>query len=195
MDAIIRKITCYLARNEAIAQEDADIYEYGLYILISDLIDFGITFLAAFLIGMVPHTLLYYIAFVGLRRVAGGYHASTRIGCFVISMIAWLISVLLIRLTASCIPLSVGYAFVSCLVIWLFAPVENSNNPITPEETVRMRRLSRIYVLVLAAVVGISAACVPLGVPDWVSSSLAYGMAFFAGSILVAKSLGHKAHA
>jgi len=187
MDALIKRIVNFMERNNAIELDDVDIYEYGLYFIISDIIDFFVTFLAAFFLKAVPQTILYYIAFIGLRRSAGGYHASTRMRCFVISMITWFVSIMLIRLTAFSTLLSVMYALISCVVIWLFSPHENRNNPHTPEELTRLRKISQIYVLVLAVAVGVTVICVPYGIPDWVSSSLAYGMIFFAGSLLAAK--------
>lgn len=192
MEIIIKKILGFLTKSNAISHEDTDIYEYGLYVIISDIIDFSITFIAAFLIGAVPQTIVYYIAFIGLRRTAGGYHASTRLRCFVISMVTWYISIRLIQLTEHNMVLSMGYAVVSCLSIWLFSPVEHSNNPLTPEQVVRMRKLSRIYVLLLALAVFGTVALIPLGIPYWVSSSLAHGMIFFTGSLLVAKTLQYK---
>jgi accessory gene regulator B len=192
MDALIARIVNYFVRSEVIDRDDAEIYEYGLYFIISDIIDFSLTFLAAFLINAFPQTILYYVAFIGLRRCAGGYHASTRMRCFVISMITWLVSMMLIRLTASSTTLSVVFALISCVIIWLYSPVENSNNPHTPEELSRMRKTSQVYVIILAMAVVATVVCIPCGVPAWVSSSLAYGMIFFAGSLSVAKVLKEK---
>ena len=192
MDAFIARIVDFLARNEAMDREDAEIYEYGLYFILSDIIDFSLTFLAAFLIHAVPQTILYYVSFIGLRRCAGGYHASSRMRCFAISMVAWFISMMLIRLTAFSKTLSIVFALMSCVIIWLYSPAENGNNPHTPEQLARMRRISQVYVAILAIAVLIIAVYFPSGVPDWVSSSLAYGMIFFAGSLLVAKVLQTK---
>lgn len=192
MDTLIAKIVDYFAQNEAIDREDAEIYGYGLYFIISDVIDFAITFIAAFLIKAFPQTILYYIAFIGLRRCAGGYHASTRIRCFMISMITWFVSIMLIRLTSSLTLLSGMLALMSCVVIWLYSPVEHSNNPLTSEQAVRMRKTSIVYVLILTFAVCATVIGIPFGVPDWVSSSLAYGMIFFSGSLLVAKLLEGK---
>jgi hypothetical protein len=94
---------------------------------------------------------------------------------------------MLIRLTAFCTLLSVVNALISCAVIWLYSPHENSNNPHMPEELARLRKISQVYVLVLAIAVGVAVICVPYGIPNWVSSSLAYGMIFFTGLLLAAK--------
>jgi len=193
MDMFIARIVDFLARNEAIDREDAEIYEYGLYFILSDTIDFSLTFLAAFLLHAVPHTILYYVSFIGLRRCAGGYHASTRMRCFAISMVTWFISMMFIRLTAFNTALSIIFALISFVIIWLYSPVENSNNPHTPDQLARMRKISQLYVIILVITVVAMVVCAPFCIPDWVSSSLAYGMIFFAGSLLLAKALKEKA--
>lgn len=189
MDRLIRKVIEFFLRNKAISEEDIEIYEYGLSVLFTDIAAFTVAFVAALFFNIVIQTLLYHVAFIGLRQYAGGYHASTRARCFVASTATWLASMWLVTRTAPLTVLSFAFALVTCFVVWLFAPVEHANNPLGPKQRVRLRRKSRFYSLALAGVVLFGVALIPLKIPHWVSASLSYGMISFACSLLLTKAL------
>lgn len=187
MDWTIRKIIAFFLKQQAIDPDDVDVYEYGLYILLSDIIDFGITFLLALVFGQLVQTLLYYVAFISLRRCAGGYHASTRLRCFAISMVAWALSMWLIHISGQLLWLMLAFAVLTVVLIFLFAPVENNNNPQSLEELLRHRRHARRLVVCLCVAVFAAALLTRVGLPSYVAASLAYGMVFFGGSLVVAR--------
>lgn len=186
MNWIIQKTIHFLLSKEAIAQEDVDVYEYGLYTLYSDILDFAVTLIIAFALRLVPHTVLYYIAFIGLRRYGGGYHASTRLRCFSISIAVWLVSLWLILLTSHLPLLSVFFGSISWIAVWLWAPSEHKNNPLGNLRP-KLKLQSRIYMTAIMLAVAVTAIFTRYGLPGWVAASIAYGALSFAFSLAVAK--------
>ena len=187
MEFLVRKATHFLTRHGAIDAQDEDIYEYGLYTLFCDIIDFSVTLVLAILLKRVVQSVLYYIAFIGLRRLCGGYHATTRIRCFIISMVTYVISIGLIFLSQPMPWLCLIFVPVSVLIIFLFAPVGHENNPLSPGEQQRMRRNGRLYCVGLSVMTLLCFGLTFAALPGWAPLSIAYGMLFFAASLSVAK--------
>lgn len=181
MELIVNRIVGFLLRNDAIDPDDRDVYEYGLYVLLADILDIGATLIIALLLRILPQTILYHAVFIPLRRSAGGFHASTRIRCFVLSLATWLLAMWLVELTAGVQAISIACSTLTLAAVWRFAPVEHENNPLSGDEMIRLRRKSRIIASAFTGIV-ITTALFPT-VPLWVSSSIGYGMLFFACSL------------
>lgn len=60
-----------------ITEEDFSIYQYGFEIIFSTILGFLITIGIGFLLRMEILSILYYIIFVTLRQLTGGYHADS----------------------------------------------------------------------------------------------------------------------
>lgn len=75
-----------LLENNIINEEDAEVYEYGLILLIGTLLKI-IGFAAVGLItGYMKEIVVFLIFFSGLRIQAGGYHAKSVLNCFLGSL-------------------------------------------------------------------------------------------------------------
>ncbi len=190
MNWAIDRIIYFLVNASVLNPDDRDaveIHRYGLYCFLSDILDFSCLFLVSSLFNLIPHTVVYYIAFIGLRRLAGGYHASTRIRCFVISMITWGISMWMILSFCHYRWLTAAITLMSCLPILYWAPIEHPNNPMSKTKIINKRKGSRIYTFILLGVTIALLLWSQNGIPLWLPASLAYGMIFFAGSLTVAR--------
>lgn len=82
----------------------------------------------------------FIIGFAPLRETAGGYHASKKQYCYIISTLMFAGSLL----SAVYLPISAAFSFfctlASSFVIWLLSPVESANKPL--EERVRRKNRS-----------------------------------------------------
>ena len=67
---------------------DEELYQYGFFILLSQILYFIITIVIGILLGIVLESIIFYIAFQFIRRYAGGYHASMEIRCEVMSTLS-----------------------------------------------------------------------------------------------------------
>lgn len=94
---------------------------------------------------------IYLLFFMTVRRYCGGYHASTRVGCFVIFICLYLLAdetSMVVSGIESRIRL-VGYGVCSFviaeIVFWLYVPIKNERKRYTEEWLVRARRRSFAY--------------------------------------------------
>ena len=83
----MRKITARIVRffieSKVIDETDQEIYEYGLEILIENVMLTVFLLLSGVMIGKGIETCIFLFSFCWLRRFCGGYHAKTKRGCHI----------------------------------------------------------------------------------------------------------------
>lgn len=79
--AVASLIVEILIRNNIIKVQQAEVYQYGLEILISSLLNCCITVVCGLLFRCLAAALLYFLMFAVLRSICGGYHAKTYWKC------------------------------------------------------------------------------------------------------------------
>lgn len=83
----MRKIVYYLAKQLEGTQEidnpQMEIYQYGFFLLIEQLIGLGVPGLLCLAAGWGKEYLLFLAVFMTVRTVSGGFHMKTYIQCFV----------------------------------------------------------------------------------------------------------------
>ena len=176
-----------LAAQGIIREEDAPIYRYGLEAMYSSLLELLSILALAALIGNFWQTVLFFAAFIPLRLYAGGYHASTRLRCFLTSLVVYVAFTIMLEIVPAAwfVPLAFIGGAVSFLIIWLFAPVIHQNHRSGLKHQVRFRRISiRICVVEVSAII--------VGQILWSESALIFavllGLLAEALSILAVKS-------
>lgn len=152
INRVIDKVVLALETNNIILEEEHDIYCYGLEILMSNLILLTTIFMVGIVTNRSQYTAIFLLIFIGMRRVMGGYHASKRWQCFIITH---MLHGLIIGLTmVECTEIMNDLVFICIIftvsIVYIAAPIENKDNPKTPKELVRNRRVSRIVVSILA---------------------------------------------
>lgn len=159
-------------------QGKKNIVAFGLEVIIGAIIKIVIFFALAYLLGILPASLGVVLTYVGMRWVAGGVHLSTYFRCLVVSItlifsVAYLSTVISNTLPATIIKVVI---LLSMLIIGLYAPVENSQNPLTGE-----KYKYKIYAIVLATV--FSGLILVLNIPYEIRVSLSLGMLLAAVTI------------
>lgn len=151
-------LTEKLLLNNSIFEEERELFIYGFFTMFS----FTVFFVLASVFGLVLkcfiESILFYIAFMFIRRFAGGYHAATEVRCSIISTLCIFISILIIKLS-----LVYGFQTVlsvislfSSIIIFFLCPLDTPEKRLTQKEFKRFRKKSRITVLIIAFVVIIS---------------------------------------
>ena len=127
---IIDKIATELSNDD----EEVEIVKYGLtqlFILVIGLVAAAIT---GFLLKIPLETLFFLLLLFPLRQNAGGYHASGRITCFLLSALIFVGTIVLIKFFTIGI---IGNAIIFLLgsvMLLPFAPVGNKNKPLDEKE-------------------------------------------------------------
>lgn len=78
-----------------IPSADVSLYIWALDYLFFNLLTWGTLLFLGFVFNCVPRCLLFLILYLPLRIYAGGFHAKTKIGCYLISAFTFLFVVLL----------------------------------------------------------------------------------------------------
>ena len=74
-----------LVSNEIINEKEADLYQFGIECLVLKLIHCISYLCIAACFQMVPQLIVIGCVLIPLRRNAGGYHAKTKMGCYIFS--------------------------------------------------------------------------------------------------------------
>ena len=76
-----KRISHFLCKQNIIAKDLIEVYQYGFETIISTLLGFFITIIIGAIFRMTLISLVYYFIFVILRQFTGGYHADTYFKC------------------------------------------------------------------------------------------------------------------
>lgn len=141
-----------------ISDEEKELYIYGSFILLSQLMFFVIACFCGMILNCILESIIFYIAFQFIRRYAGGYHAATETRCEIMSTISILACIVVIRL-------SKAYDFqtillvmsaVSALCIAILCPLDTPEKPLSDNEFKHFRKISWLILSMISLVVIIS---------------------------------------
>lgn len=147
-----KSISLFLCRKNIIDEEETDIYQYGFESILSTILGFIITLLIGVILKMVIMSVIYYGIFVVVRQMTGGYHADSYLKCNIaFSLVTFFVlgmtKLICVSQTYS-LPIHLLIFIISAICIWRFAPVENSNKPLTVKQKDRKHKAS---VVILSA--------------------------------------------
>lgn len=187
---LVKHTTNILLKSKAIDGADREIYEYGLELLISTIMELLAVITVSLLIGRFFETVLFLIPFCFLRTYAGGFHAKTHLRCFLTlaSVYAVFISCFLISNINAVKLLTVAFTLFSTIVIIFYSPVESENKPLGTEEKLRYRKISitaSTAVTFLIAVIFI----LPVMIDAYLVFSISFGQLTAACSLVAVKIL------
>lgn len=150
------KIVSVLASRSVINKDDAELYDYGFFILLSQLLYFIIALVTGIILKIIPQSVIFYLAFLLIRKYAGGYHASTETRCEIFSTLSIVGSITVVKLSEICdfkIALLVISA-VSAVCIFIFSPLDTPEKPLSQKEFNYFRKIS--WLILLAIIISIT---------------------------------------
>lgn len=148
LEKIAKDTAHFFVIQNVIKSEHEEIYAYGAEILISTVLNGVIAFFIALITNTLLPSFIFLTVFIFLRRTAGGYHAKTHLGCMTVLIFTELVFVIFINTVISeLIPVyAIGAIVYSCILIFLFSPVEHPNKPLKESEKLILRKKSLFYV-------------------------------------------------
>lgn len=178
---LVNLISREILVTECMEKEEEEIFLFGLECMILKFFNY----ISYIIIGVVTNSLINLFVtacvFLPLRSRAGGYHAKTRLRCYLISCSIVLVICVLNRITLP-VWLNMGCLMISNVIIWLFVPVENSNRLLDEYEKRVFRRQSLIILLLSDLVIVFM-----LFVYRDVSDSLSLGIVVVAFLVMIGK--------
>lgn len=133
-----------LVNNQIINSEDRDIYQYGLEVFISLLTKIVLLAIIAYVFNVMIEMVIFASTFFILRINAGGYHAKTFLGCFIATVIFTFVTIKILQIISIPLYFTLILLIFANMLIFLYAPVDTPNKPLTPKEQLIYRRRSLI---------------------------------------------------
>lgn len=150
-----KSISHFLCKKRVIEEKEVEIYQYGFEILISTTLGLLITITIGILLRMFFLSVLYYVIFVSVRQLTGGYHATSYLKCNLLFSAVTLYTLGMVKISCMnglyTITMHGLILIVVMLSVWKYAPVENPNKPLTESQMKRNHKISLILVAMLGA--------------------------------------------
>ena len=120
-----------LIRHGIIKVQQAEVYQYGLEILISSLLTCCITVVCGLLFRCLAAALLYFLMFAVLRSICGGYHADTYWKCNLVFTLVTAVVLFFFRWMPVKQFTELHYCSIAIAILTtaFCTPVENENKP------------------------------------------------------------------
>ena len=184
IEKLALKTAVFFSNNRIIDSDDVEAYAFGLEILFSTIINFAVVLVIVVLTREILAFVLFFASFIPLRLNAGGFHAKTHIGCTAVLVAALFVYVAALKFmpdTAKIISAAISL-IISSLTIFVFAPVEHPNNPLSNKSRLKLRKKAIILLCLWSAL------CILLFFlhPD-MSFYIASGVSLSAASMLAEK--------
>lgn len=131
METLTSKFINRLINNNIIKKEEAEIYSYGFKEMIFIILNLITTLFIGVLFNKVFEIILFMIMYIAIRVYAGGYHARTKLKCYMFSIlmltiVCYILKINLLQSKFLVLILSIASSF---LILFL-APVEDENKPL-----------------------------------------------------------------
>jgi len=167
-------IVSFMIEQGNAREENRDIYEYGIFAVLSTILSLSIEVFVGAVFHVLPEALVTSMGFIVLRSNCGGYHAKTSLRCTILSAAVYATSILCIRFAPQAVSLALTVLFMAggTASILKLAPVAHPNRPFTDEERDKFRGRARI-----CAFLGLPA-CLLLLLLDVGTIALALSFAF-----------------
>ena len=136
--------TAQLQEMDIICQEERAIYRYGFDALFTALLQMASIFLLAIVVGNFFETFLFFLAFIPLRIYAGGYHAGTRLKCYLLSLANYGVFSLALLFVPGAFysPLILCGCVFSAVIVLTYAPIVHANRKASEASKKHYRRVS-----------------------------------------------------
>lgn len=158
MEWIADKIITLLQLDKEDSQQ-VELYRYGICEGLHILVNVVTMAIVGLLFHKMWECIIFYLSYMFLRVYAGGYHADTRIRCYLLSsgmLAVFLLTVEIVKDQSFLFMILTGVA--AMIIIWL-APVENDNHPLDEKEQKYFRYIAIgvLIVYLLLIMVGLIA--------------------------------------
>lgn len=139
-------MTDALCESNLISKDDRVIYRYGIEIALLKCIHIVTMLVIGLALGLFLETAVFIVSYSVLRIYAGGFHAKTKTGCYIIS---WIMIIVVLSAVKFCPVLIarqgslIGF-IVSAIIILYLSPMDNPNKPLDALETKYYKKAVRI---------------------------------------------------
>lgn len=151
IDTFSEKLTSAIKANvKGVSEEKAEIINYGINLLIYDIVVFTLVFSASLLLGIFNYVLASVAVIAMLRLYAGGAHTRSRLQCFFV----YILTIFGIVYLAKSVQLpslwvSTPVFLLGLGLLWLYAPGDTEEKPILSKKLIKRQRIVSFAALLL----------------------------------------------
>lgn len=144
MKKLSNSLSGALVQNNIISADREKQCQYGLELMMSSIAEILFVILLSAFLGNFVQTLIFFMGFIPLRIYAGGYHADTRLRCFLILLIIYAIFTVLLYL----LPLEIyqyivyGATVFTIIIVSAMAPLVHSRKNMNDKEIKVFRKIA-----------------------------------------------------
>ncbi len=144
-----------LVQSGVIASDREMQCKYGLELMLSSLGEILFVIILSAFCGNFVQTLVFFAGFIPLRVYAGGYHADTRLRCFLILLVIYAIFTVLLHILPTQIYQYIiyGAAVLSVIIVCAMAPLAHSRKNMNEKEIKTFRKIAIAICLIEAILV------------------------------------------
>lgn len=139
-------ITDFFILKGILKKEQREMCIYGLDLIISAIVNVIVIILVGSIVAEIKYAIVFLIIMIVLRTYTGGYHANTHIGCNIVFISVYLLSVCIMKMHK--------YEYID-IVVWtlvaiglvivaLRSPISNKNKMLTEVEREKYKTISVI---------------------------------------------------
>lgn len=145
------RILDQMLKLHIIEEEEEEIYRFGLEGLMLKLLHYTSYLLIAAFSHALVQFLVFFTAFLLLRKSAGGYHAKTRMGCYIGSCLTVAVVILCMKAFSAwndSMPIDIifdAFMMPAAVMIWWTAPLGNRNRDLDASEIKYFRKKTLIF--------------------------------------------------
>lgn len=152
-------VTAQIGKGK-IEEDERPIFQYGYELTINILINIVLAIIIAAIFRKTAEVAIFLIGYMPLRSYAGGHHAKTHERCTVVSAAILVILCLWLDIIPSgwYLPATVVSTVATGITVFLLAPVEDKNKPLTDGEKRVFGKRARLLLLLEALLIGVFAA-------------------------------------
>lgn len=156
-EVVVNKIIENLIRDDLIDNADTEMYRFGIEVTILKIMHYTSYLMIALCINKFFEFAVIFVVFYIFRRNTGGFHAKTRIRCYLFSCATIFLFLFITDLGFSWWEMTIVSVF-DLIVLLVLSPVQHSNRKLDTEDIVcfqrRLKVISLIFIIIYAATTG-----------------------------------------
>lgn len=130
--------------------DDKECYVYGLELLISKIIVFGVILVISIITQTIIPSIIFTSSYIFLRQYSGGYHCKTAEMCMLVSIFIYLIFLITLKLSLLYLDIYLlGLSAISYFIVLLFSPLADANKEIDDDEKKKYKTISLIFASIM----------------------------------------------
>ena len=146
MELLSRRFVEFMLENKIIPEQDKEIYRFGFVLMLRIILNVLTLLFIGTCFNMIVESITFLIFSLMLRSYSGGFHSDNPVICFLISVLATISMLFVIKSGMWSVQFSCALIVLSIGVILRYAPVEHKNKPL--EEIERKIYRKRLWGIV-----------------------------------------------